>query len=182
MTKISINTKAVNFLNNHQKMKIGKMNIISLVGISNTGKSDTLIHVINSLVSNSSLWEQLPAIQSPIWDTINNDLGLTKNDPNIKGDTKDMVSIFENKKTHKRVGIVTTGDWTDIVSVGIQYLISKNVDIAVIASHPATFNHFILELNPLAIEIRTHFISQNRNKYRDLMQNKNLNLVLSCLI
>lgn len=181
MTIKTINTAAIDFLNDQQKLKIENIDIISLVGTSKTGKSDTLIQVINNLASNSSIWKQLPAIQAPIWDTINDELCLSKNDPRIIGDVKDMVSIFENKKTHKRVGIVTTGDWTNIVSVGIQYLILKNVDTAIVASHPATFRHFILELNPLAIEIRTHLINPNRNNYWDFMQKNNLNLILSYL-
>ncbi|WP_349585146.1 hypothetical protein [Leuconostoc citreum] len=180
------NTKARNFLKQHAAFNlkpISKIDIIALVGLQNTGKTVTLNELIAELIQNNAfnLVEEFIGLDLNI---INQKLNILNDDHTIYGDTRngqdnDRVAIFNNATNGKRIGIVTTGDTPSIVAVGLLYLSSRQVDIAIIASHLVTFNQLISEINPLSAQIDTHKIDVVNDRL--LMRNKNIRLLTSYL-
>lgn len=180
------NTNALNFLkqNNPRNLKlISQIDIIALVGIQDTGKTFTLNELIAELIQNNdfNLVEQFIGKNLK---TINQNLHLSN--PNFiiyggngHGQKDDRVAIFDNANNGKRIGIVTTGDTPSIVAVGLLYLVSKHVDIAIISSHVVTFNQLISDLNPRSAQVSTHTIDIDKD--RRIMRNKNIRLLSAYL-
>ena len=133
-------------LTDKEENGISNLEIIALVGNPSTGKSTSLIRLITVLLGDNN-WKLSGNVISQI--------DFYKIDPNLDGDPKDQVAIFNNKKTGKKVGIVTPGDSVSIVSAGLKYLALKNVDIAVVAAHSRCFDLFITKINSLTIGIKS---------------------------
>jgi len=186
MTKITDkNEEAYRFINgrNNDFEQIKSLDIVALVGKANTGKTITLNELIEELIQNPAFNLVETHIGRDL-DLINQRLGLDPaTDPIIIGDSNtnpnDIVAIFDNTISGKRIGIVTTGDTPDIVAVGLLYLVSQNVDVAVVASHLVTFINLISRINILSAQISTHVIDTNNEQL--LMRNKNRRLISAYL-
>lgn len=166
MTSTKINENAIANLSTKQKIKLKNLDIIALVGVSDTGKSETLKMVIDEIEDKE--------IETSDWNSINKELKKGNNGITCKiiGDCEDRVAIFNYN--NRKIGVVTTGDYTDIVSAGLQYLIKKDVNIAIIASHPQTFNLFISEVNVLASQIRTHYVADDTLQKKMKLKNSQI--------
>ncbi|MGQ2287769.1 hypothetical protein ACT5YT_11030 [Leuconostoc suionicum] len=164
-----INAEALsNLLKNHNSFDRHKIkNIISLVGVSGTGKTHTLNKLIDDLTHDKKHWTCEFILKGE------NFSSNPQSEPKLIGDLEDTVAILKSNLTQQRVGIFTSGDYTDIVSNGISYLLNKNCTTFVLASHPITFRLFISQLHPVSIGVLTHYIDNTDLQQKMYQQNSN---------
>lgn len=147
------------------------MRIVSLVGTSNTGKTQTLNLVIDQLRRDNVRWDLIDEARG------NRQLGALN--PGVVGSDADAMAIYRRKNTSRQLGIITTGDSVNINVSSLIYLANRGCNVVLIASHPVAFKNLIFQLDPTAIQIGTHYIDDQN--LQNAMMDTNVRIIVNAL-